>query len=662
MVSDQACFFRIILHLPIKFYFMLINFRNLLLFPAFLVALAVNGQSQKEIVGYYPNWQWYDRNHLVNPESILYEKYTVINYAFFRPMADGSVASTDSWADENLLLGPMIWWPVVMHDSTRSMPYLAHQAGIKLVPSIGGWNDSYNFASIAANVSKRQTFVNACVSLIEAYNFDGIDLDWEYPGYAPNGGTPADKQNFTLLLQDLRNGLDALEYQTGKEYILTSCFSPDELKMLDIEWLNVLPLVDMVNLMTYDFHGSWDPESNHNTPMYPPQVGNPDWCIDGAFTILTQSFNVPPSKVNIGMAFYGKSLANCTQLYGPHTGYDGSTFWEDEGVPLYYNILKKMNQFTRYWDDQVKCPYLLGNSINTFVTYDDPESLRYKAQYVMDQNAKGIIIWEITGDYVETAPGSGIISGTPLLDTILSVFNDQGQDHYQLQLKAFLEGPFNGIDMNPTLNSVLPLNQPFHPSLPYFGNPMPDWYYTGSESVPAIPNPNITDWVLIELRDAATASSALKTTMVAQMPGFILTNGSIVATDGFSNLQFINVIANNLWVVVHHRNHQSIMNANIIPFANGIYTYDYSAGMDQVYGGADGHKELIPGVWGMRGGDGNGDGNTSSNDKSFVWSLSSQTGKKGYLPGDFNMDSQTDNRDKNDNWIQNLGTGSHVPN
>ena len=401
--------------------------RQIVILSLFLLfIISANSQTQKEIVGYYPNWQWYDRNQLVDPESIMYEKYTIINYAFFRPQPDGSITSTDSWADENLLLGPMIWWPVVTHDSTKSLPYLAHQAEIKILPSIGGWNDSYNFPSIAANAIKRQTFVNSCISLIETYNFDGIDLDWEYPGYEPNGGTPADKQNFTLLLQELRTALDILEGQNNMQYLLSSCFSADEAKMMNIEWENVLPLVDMVNLMTYDFHGSWDPESNHNTPMYPPQIGNPDWCIDGAFSILTQTFNVPAEKVNIGVAFYGKSLANCTQLYGSHTGYDGSTFPEDEGVPLYYNILKKMNLFTHYWDDQVKCPYLLGNTINTFVTYDDPQSLRIKAQYVKDQNAKGIIIWEITGDYIESTPGSGIISGTPLLDTIHVVFNESG--------------------------------------------------------------------------------------------------------------------------------------------------------------------------------------------------------------------------------------------
>ncbi len=416
----------------------------------------LNAQSEKEIVGYYPNWQWYDRSQLVNPESIHYEKYTVINYAFFRPLADGSLQSTDSWADENLLLGPMIWWPVQTHDSTKSLPYQCEEHGVKLLPSIGGWNDSYNFPGIAADPAKRQTFVESCIDLIEEYHFNGIDLDWEYPGFAPNGGTPADKENFTLLVQELKDGLDNLSNQTGEEYLLTSCFGVSEDKMQAIEWENILELVDMVNLMTYDFHGSWDPESNHHTPLFSPAVGDPEWCFHGAFTKLTQEFGVPPQMINMGVAFYGKALANCTELYGSHTGYDGSTFWEDEGQPLYYNIMKKMDMFNEFWDDQVKCPYLLGNSINTFVTYDNQLSVAYKAQYVMDNDAKGVIIWEITGDYIETSPGSGQIAGTPLLDTLHQVFglvtNTSNQPTNETTFKLFPNPASNQVFISSSID------------------------------------------------------------------------------------------------------------------------------------------------------------------------------------------------------------------
>jgi hypothetical protein len=103
------------------------------------------------------------------------------------------------------------------------------------------------------------------------------------------------------------------------------------------------------------------------------------------------------------------------------------------------------------------------------------------------------------------------------------------------------------------------------------------------------------------------------------------------------------------------------MNANLIPYSAGAYTYDYTTGAAQVFGGTAGHKELTPGKWGMRSGDGNGDGSVTITDKTTVWGIPGQIGKTGYLPSDFSLDRQTNNKDKNDKWKPNLGTGSQVP-
>jgi len=167
---------------------------------------------------------------------------------------------------------------------------------------------------------------------------------------------------------------------------------------------------------------------------------------------------------------------------------------------------------------------------------------------------------------------------------------------------------------------------------------------------------------LVELRDAINAASATKATAVAQLPAFILNNGNIVALDGVSNLQFSNPVANNLFVVIYNRNHQSIMNASIIPYASGTYTYDFTTSASQVYGGTAGHKQLTTGKWGMRSGDGNGDCDVLMNDKTQVWGIPTQLGKTGYLPSDYNFDRQTNNKDKNDRWVPNINTYSQVPN
>jgi hypothetical protein len=221
---------------------------------------------------------------------------------------------------------------------------------------------------------------------------------------------------------------------------------------------------------------------------------------------------------------------------------------------------------------------------------------------------------------------------------------------FDLEIRAFLEGPFNGSLMNSDLGSVLPLNQPYNVS---------PWNYNGSETVIFIP-PNVVDWVLIEIRDASSAATATSATEVSRQAAFILNDGSIVDLDGSSNLQFEAAISQNMFVVVWQRNHLGIMsNDPLIPSGN-LYTYDFTTGLNQVFGGIDGHKEISIGIWGMIGGDGNHDGVVNSADMSPMWETSS--GKHGYINSDHNLDGEINNQDKNEIWVPNENENSQVPN
>jgi chitinase len=382
----------------------------------------------KEIIGYYPNWQWYDRSQLVKPTTIAYSNYSIINYCFFKPEASGLISNTDAWADENLLQGQINWstTPSSYYPNT-SVIDLAHNAGTKVMVSIGGWTLSDNFPGIAANAAYRATFAHECNRLLQFYNFDGIDIDWEYPGYTAHSGTTADTHNFTLLLQQIRDSITVLGATTGKTYKLSACFSADPARAADIEWSNVSTILDMVNLMTYDFFGAWDCLANHNSPLYAPTSGDPTFNINSAFNMLVSTYSVPASKINLGIAFYGRSQTGATALHATTScNANTTTFSADDGSPMYYNVDANMPLFDKYWDNTAKVPYLLGKSsgsaAGTFVSYDNALSVGYKAQYIKDNNARGAIIWEITGDYIETSPGSGVIAGTPLADTLNQVF------------------------------------------------------------------------------------------------------------------------------------------------------------------------------------------------------------------------------------------------
>lgn len=362
---------------------------------------------------------------MVNPQSIDYSKYSLINYSFFDPQASGQINSTDAWADENLLLGEKNWNTGGYYPNT-SLIDLAHNNGVKVLAAIGGWSLSHNFPIIAADPAKRDTFAQACIHLIQTYNFDGIDIDWEYPGFASHGGTPQDKVNFTLLLQAIRSALDIYGQNTNKTFLLTACVSANEDKMQDIEWAAVSSIVDAINVMSYDFFGAWDGLNNHNSPLYAPAQGDSTFNMSHAIERLINHYNVDPQKLNAGLAFYGRSQKTNSSpiLHGASTGQvDDVTFPDGLGAPLYYRVLDQLNLFSEHWDNIAKVPYLLGiNGLNTFVSYDDEEAIGLKAEYIVDHNLQGAIIWEITGDYIETSPGSGVISHTPLADTLNSVF------------------------------------------------------------------------------------------------------------------------------------------------------------------------------------------------------------------------------------------------
>ncbi len=226
-----------------------------------------------------------------------------------------------------------------------------------------------------------------------------------------------------------------------------------------------------------------------------------------------------------------------------------------------------------------------------------------------------------------------------------------GSSHVTLNLKAYMEGPYNGTNLNADINSYLPLSQPFD---------IPIWNYSGTESVAAIPNANVVEWVLVDVRDAFSVALATPATSVAKQAAFILQDGSIVGLDGSSNLEFDIAISQNMYVAIWQRNHLGIISNNALPSAGGVYTYDFTTSINQVYGSTAGHKQLSPGVWGMYGGDGDHNGTINGNDKASAWE--SAAGTKGYLFGDYNLDGEAKNQDKDDVWLPNQNRVSQVPN
>ena len=451
-----------------------------LFIPLFFILSSCAGSTQtadKVVSGYYPSWRWYERDKLVRPATIDYSKYNVLIYAFLGLEADGSLRLPDPWADKNLLLGPInsakapadyghandLGNPAYHVRGMRFSDY-AHKNKVRFMVSIGGWAHSANFPAVAADPVRRVRFASECARIIEYFNLDGIDIDWEFPGTEERGGSPADRQNFTLLLRQVRETLTSLKPKMRRDLMLTVACGASPKNLSNIDWPQVHRLVDAINLMTYSFYGHWDPVSNHNAPLFPSmnatQLGYS--CVEAVQNLL--DLGVPSLKINLGLAFYGRTQLT-TGASGLHvTGVgqpDSIMFTRNAATPQYHEIASKiaLGYYDYNWDDAAMVPYLSGKEgIPSFVSFDDENSISLKAQFAKSRNLRGVAIWDMTADYLESAPGSKTIAGIPLASAIQKVFKNE------IPMPLVLSGTTVCVFPNPTPNGFIQVftNSPVH--------------------------------------------------------------------------------------------------------------------------------------------------------------------------------------------------------
>lgn len=322
----------------------------------------------------------------------------------------------------------------------------------------------------------------------------------------------------------------------------------------------------------------------------------------------------------------------------PPRGFTNSNFEAIQSPPVGYSYADG-----QYWDETLFQLPFIPDSVNVKLYYQttSKEYIEFLRDENVTNNAGQVIfdIWDQNGKSSPEIMNYESWSGEPVHFT-------------KLDLHLFLEGPFAGTSMYTDLvdNSIFPLNQPYNSS---------PWNYAGGEHIASIPNPNIVDWILVELRETAgDATTAISSTIIAQKALLLLDDGSVVDTNGIGLPEFDVSITENLFVVIWHRNHLGIMSANPLIASGGIYAYDFSTGDDKVYGGALAYKEIGTGIWGMVGADADANGQIDIDDK---YSWMTQAGLSGYLSGDFNLDTQSDNKDKNEIWINNSEINGQVP-
>jgi len=266
---------------------------------------------------------------------------------------------------------------------------------LKVLLSIGGWDGSGGFSDAALSDSSREVFAQSAIDIVRTHALDGLDIDWEYPGLPGKGNPhrPDDRRHFTLLLQTLRTHLDALGERVGHTYLLTIAAGagPNYLAHTEIE--DVYPYVDFINLMTYDFNGSWSDSTGHLTNLYGPEDASSAASAVEAY----EQRGVPARKLVLGAAFYGKAWTGVHPAnHGLHQPYDGAV--RDYAYHTIASEYIDRNGFTRYWDPSARAPYLWNPDSTVFISYENTRSLREKARFVRDKDLGGIMFWEIGQD------------------------------------------------------------------------------------------------------------------------------------------------------------------------------------------------------------------------------------------------------------------------
>ncbi|MER7129575.1 glycosyl hydrolase family 18 protein [Streptosporangium saharense] len=337
-----------------------------------------------------------------------------------RPMSAGQ--SVDGVADTG--------WEKLRGNFNQLKKLKVKYPNLKILISLGGWTYSKYFSDVAATDASRKKFVASCIDTyikgnLPTYNaaggpgsaagiFDGIDLDWEWPGSEGHAGNHIganDKQNNTLLIAEFRKQLDALTTETGKRYQLTA-FTPADPAKIEAGWdlAEVAKSMDIFNVQGYDFHGSgsdnsWEPNrAGHQANLYADNDDpyNFHFSVENAVNAYLQA-GVNPRKIAIGLAYYGRGWQGVADggksgEWQSATGAAPGQFQDEAGTRGYSNLLASVPGCTIKHDEQSVATYCYTGNGGQWWTFDDTWTIAKKTAWLRSKNLLGVMIWEMSGD------------------------------------------------------------------------------------------------------------------------------------------------------------------------------------------------------------------------------------------------------------------------
>lgn len=331
------------------------------------------------------------------------ERRKVIGYVGTKDLADMREEDVRALDVINIAFGRVEKDAVVwnLENAKERLTYL-HEVNpqIRIVLSVGGWGAD-GFSQAASTQEGRETFARTSAALLESCGLDGIDIDWEYPGMSLAGiaSSSHDGENFILLLAELSKALKAVK----PDALVTIAAGGDAYYPRHIDMKKAAEYLDYVQLMTYDLQGGFQKATGHHSAVYFSRNNLYDVCVDKAVRCFMEA-GVPAEKLIVGIPFYSRMW----------TGVKNVELCESNGLgleaesvggygPDYGSLLEEMagkDGFVRYWDDEAKAPYLFNGT--TFVSYEDPESIKAKIEYTKEHQLGGVMFWEYKCDTTQT--------------------------------------------------------------------------------------------------------------------------------------------------------------------------------------------------------------------------------------------------------------------
>ncbi|XP_012271912.1 probable chitinase 10 [Orussus abietinus] len=345
-----------------------------------------------KVVCYYTNWSQYrTKTGKFMPEDIQPDLCTHIVFAFgwLKKNKLTSFESNDETKDGKVGLYERIG------NLKKENPSL------KILLAIGGWSfGTQKFKDMSSSRYARQTFIYSAIPYLRDRDFDGLDIDWEYP----KGGD--DKKNYVLLLKELREAFEAEAQERKKSRLLLTAavpVGPDNVKSgYDVP--AVASYLDFINLMAYDFHGKWERETGHNAPLFASSLDS-EWqkqlSVDHAADMWVR-LGAPKEKLIIGMPTYGRSFTlsnpNAWKIHSPASGGGkAGEYTKESGFVAYYEICEMLRSGAAYvWDDEMKVPYLVHG--DQWVGFDDERAIRNKMHWLKSKGYGGAMVWTVDMD------------------------------------------------------------------------------------------------------------------------------------------------------------------------------------------------------------------------------------------------------------------------